>query len=474
METRTFKVASAPALVVPSNVEAEAAVLGSILIDRNALVMVLPILKSADFYIERHSWIFEAMGALYAQGKPIDALLILSELRARNRNEILEPLYLNELVKSATSARNAEHYARLVKEVARKRQQASLAGEIAGWAYDGDLCADAVDVKIQQAVLERAPQEGGAFVSASDAAGQSILRFRERAENPRALIGVPTGYVDLDAKLGGYQPGLIVIGAVPSMGKTSLALGSALKQARNHRKRVAFISLEMTVEQLTTRLVSYLSGINTDVIQTGLCDGRPLTPNVIAVIEQAHRVLADVPLWLIEMAGATSTEIRARASELKAREDIEIAWVDYAQKLRDTGENRNRELEAASDNFFECGKHLGIPLVLLSQLKRGIERRDSHIPEQSDFRDSGGIEASADVAIGLCNEDNYHRFDNKQVNPNSKYENKNELGVYILKDRVGKGAGKAAILRWLEQTGQVEDATPKRPDEYRRDHPEQY
>lgn len=436
--------------VLPSNIEMEQGVLGACLIDPDSIFQVFDQVDPKDFYLEKHSMIFEAMLSLHDRRDPVDYLTLTSELDKRGRlNVIGGAAYIAGLLNSTPTAANARQYAARVRELADKRRLIQVSTEMAGLAFSPESSPEDTRIKIIAELLKLAPNNNDGYQPMSHGMAELIIDIRLRMDEPAEIVGHRTGFIDLDKALGGLKAGLHIWCGVPSMGKTALALCAALGLAQNGT-RVGILSAEMGIKQLNYRLLSYLSGFPTMALESGLWSGRRFTDLERHKIEDAAYALSNMPIFISGFVDPTVERVRSRITELKAKEDIQVAIFDYLQLLESTDQRANRaqELDRGSRQLKHCADDLGIPVIALSQLRRGIEHRDSHIPTLADLRDSGGIEQAADVVAGLLNEDYYHLFDD----PQSTYKPKGLLGVYVLKDRLGSGAGKAVMLGIHPQT----------------------
>lgn len=429
---------------IPNDKAAEESIVGSILLDNGCIPVVTQLVTSQDFHDRELARIYEAQLNLFNRGATVDNVTLCAELGGY---ELIGRIAT--CVSATPTPASAQQYAQIVKDHSTKRKLIEASGRIAQAGYE--LGAEQAYAEAQRILLGVAPKVKGGFRSAESLAADAIIDFRIRVDDPREITGYRTGYLDLDKKLDGIKTGLHVWTGAASMGKTALALGSLLKMAQQGTK-VGILSLEMTSQQLTTRLLGYLSGIPSACIESGYIEGRRLNSMEIKRVEQAGQDLADLPLYLANETGATSTSVRAQFVEMKSRYGVQVYAVDYIQLLTEKAENENLALDLATRNLLACAHDLDAPIIALSQLKRGVEGRDVKIPTLADLRGSGGIEQNADVVLAIVNPDYYNKFI-------EKYEKKNEVWLYVLKDRLtGTGVGKSVMLRFIERTGAVENA----------------
>jgi replicative DNA helicase len=390
--------------LAPQAVEAEQSVLGSILIDADAVLRVGDFLKVGDFYRQQHADIYEAMLALHAQREPIDLVTLGDELKRRGRlDEIGGPAYLTSLMNAVPTAVHAEHYGRIVERKAVLRNLIGAAGKIAAVGYeeanDAEVAIDRAE-SILFEISQRRTEEG--FESLSILLGQAYDRLEYLHEHRGQILGVPTGLSHLDTILGGLQPSdLIVLAARPSVGKTSMALNISQHAAVRERKKVALFSLEMSKEQLALRLLSAETGINPRPLQTGFVDETDWSK-----IAMVMNDMATAPMWIDDSPALSVMELRTKARRLEAEQHgLDLVVVDYLQLMQSSTPNRDnnrvQEVSEISRGLKQLARELKVPVLALSQLSRGVEQRGSAEPRLSDLRESGSIEQDSDVVIFL-------------------------------------------------------------------------
>jgi replicative DNA helicase len=402
-----------PDKMVPHNIEAEEAVLGSLLIDPEALFQVSTFLKGEDFYIQKNAWIYEAILALHERREPIDFVTLRDELERRDQlEEIGGAAYITRLINAVPSAIHVEAYGHIVEHAAIRRRLISAASQIAQLAYQE---VEDVDQSVDQAeqVLFSVSQRR---ITRDLAPIQDVIRrYYDRIEYLYAHqgepLGVPTGYIDLDRLLGGLQRSdFIIIAARPSVGKTSLCLSIARNAAR-HSQHVAIFSLEMSSEQIVQRLVSAETGIDAQRLRLGT-----LHEDEWPLFVQATGKLADLPIFIDDTPSISVLQLRTKARRLHAEHGLDMVVVDYLQLM--TGdirsENRVQEVSYISRSLKALARELDVPVVSASQLSRAVEQRTDKRPLLADLRESGSLEQDADVVMFIYRDELYHPETEKQ------------------------------------------------------------
>jgi replicative DNA helicase len=408
----SLKVVDLPGRVPPQAIEAEAAVLAAMLLDRAAITNVMALLKPEDFYTPRNAILCGAIYRLYEQNVAVDVVTLLESLRSAGDLERAGgQLHLAEVLQAVASAANAEHYAEIVREASILRRLARASLEIAEECY-----APAVEVgplldRAEQKVFEISTSALSAhFASLKEILVDSFEAIEKLYQNKRVITGVPSGFLDLDTYTSGFQPSeFIVVAARPSMGKTALTLNFAQHVAIDHKLPVAFFSLEMSKESLVHRLLAAEARVDGNRLRTGF-----LQEHEWPRLTTAAGRLADGELYIDDTAGLSALEIRAKArrlySETKGR--LALIVIDYLQLVRGDRryENRNQEMSAISRSLKGLAKELKIPVVALSQLKRPTDDKEiGRRPMLSDLRESGAIEQDADVVVFIHRAEVYNR-----------------------------------------------------------------
>ena len=386
--------------LAPQAVEAEQSVLGSILIDPEAILKVAEFLHPPDFYRQQHSDIYEAMLGLHGQREPIDLVTLGDELARRDRLEpIGGPAYLASLMNLVPTAVHVEHYGRIVERKAVLRNLIGAAGKIAAVGYEEANDAEAAIDRAEGILFEISQRRTvGGFESLATLLGQAYDRLEYLHEHRGQLLGIPSGLSQLDALLGGFQPSdLIILAARPSVGKTSLALNIAQHAAVHEGKKVGVFSLEMSKEQLALRLLSAESGINPRPLQSGFVDETDWSK-----IAQVMNLMHAAPMWIDDSPVLTVLELRTKARRLEAEQHgLDLLIVDYLQlmqgNLSQREPNRVQEVSEISRGLKQLSRELKVPVIALSQLSRGVEQRGSAEPRLSDLRESGCLTADTRV-----------------------------------------------------------------------------
>ena len=390
--------------LAPQAVEAEQSVLGSILIDADAILKVGDFLRPVDFYRAQHADIYEAMLALHGQREPIDLVTLGDELRRRDKlDPVGGPGYLTSLMNAVPTAVHAEHYGRIVERKAVLRNLIGAAGKIAAVGYEEANDAEVAIDRAESILFEISQRRtDGGFEALSILLGQAYDRLEYLHEHRGQILGVPTGLSQLDALLGGLQPSdLIVLAARPSVGKTSMALNIAQHAAVREKKKVAVFSLEMSKEQLALRLLSAETGINPRPLQTGFVDETDWSK-----IAMVMNDMATATMWIDDSPALSVMELRTKARRLEAEQrGLDLVVVDYLQLMQastsNKDSNRVQEVSEISRGLKQLARELKVPVLALSQLSRGVEQRGTAEPRLSDLRESGSIEQDSDVVIFL-------------------------------------------------------------------------
>ena len=405
---RPLRPAASTTRVPPHNLEAEESLLGAMLLSSDAAAAAMEVCGPSDFYKPAHGHIFGAVHALYERGEPVDAVTVTDELHRSGLLEAVgDPAVLVSLQANTPSIANALHYARIVEEHALLRRLVGVAGEIAdlGYSVPEDV-AGAID-EAERLVFDVAQRRTMESVRPlGDLLVPSLERIEQLANRHDTVTGLRTGYVDLDETLAGLQPSsLTIVGARPSMGKTSFALGMVTHAGVVERRPVLLFSLEMGHLELTQRILSSEALVDAHRLRIGHLQ----EPDWNKVSNAISR-LSDAPIFIDDNPNVTVMDIRARARRLKKTEgDLGLVVVDYLQLMTGRGRSENRQVEVAeiSRGLKILARELEVPVVALSQLSRGLEQRQDKRPMLSDLRESGSIEQDADVVLFIYREEQY-------------------------------------------------------------------
>ena len=411
---------------LPSNVEAESCILGAILLDNTVCNQAIEFLKRDDFFLDSHRRIFDKMVALSERVSSIDPITLTDELRrAGEFEQVGGATYIASLMDGVPRTDNIEYYARIVKKKSMLRKLITASNQIIARAFDEEDDADIIIDQAEQAIFQIAEDKvRQGFQYIGTVAQRRLEQIEQMADRPEMITGVPTGFVDFDHLTSGLQrQDLIIIAARPSMGKTALALNMAQYAARNGSV-VGIFSLEMSAEQLASRLLCSEARVDAHRLRTGF-----LNREEWARLGDALRRLCETKVYIDDTPGAGVLEMRAKARRLKAEHGLDLLVVDYLQLMSGRGriESRQQEVSQISRDLKTLAKELDIPVLALSQLSRAPETRSEHKPQLSDLRESGAIEQDADVVCFIFREEVYNETD----------ENRGRAELLIAKQRNG-------------------------------------
>ncbi len=414
--------------VPPHSVEAEQGVLGGVLRRGDALHNVADVLTEYDFYLPAHQFIYAAFLDLFNKKQPIDALTVAEQLIARGQlDEAGGALYLAELMDAVVSAANAEHYAGIVRSRSIQRSLITTCSDIIGKSYGAPDVEELLD-ESESTILSLSERSGEkTFTDANALVNQLLDEFAERMNNQDLITGVTTGYARLDEMTAGMQRSdLIILAARPSVGKTAFALNMALRAALHQNTPVAVFSLEMSKEQLMTRLISLHARVELSRLRRG-----QLNDEDWAALHTRLDTLRYAPIYIDDSSALSTLELRARVRRLHTQKGVGLVVIDYLQLMRSSRyqESREQEISDISRNLKGLAKELNIPVVALAQLNRKVEERSDKRPVLSDLRESGAIEQDADVIMFLYRDAVYNKRDD---NPR-----KNVAEIIIGKQRNG-------------------------------------
>ncbi len=386
--------------VPPQDLEAEAAVLGSVILENECLGEIVQVLASEAFYSRRHQVMYDAMVALYDRRNAIDLLTLRDELtRGGMLDEVGGVQYLAEVVESVPSAANALHYARIVAERATLRSLINACTGILRDAYEGGDRAedilDSAEKRIFDIAEKRSSGEAEPLSELLKRTFERIDRFHERKGG---YTGIPSGFMDLDRLTAGFQNAeMIIVAARPSMGKTTLVLNIALHVALEEKTPVALFSMEMSQQMLAQNLLCMYAKVDASKLRTGIMSGSQLETLV-----HAAGSLSEAPIYIDDTPGMSILQLRAKARRLAALHGIRLVIVDYIQLMSAPGEeSRQQEIAAISRGIKALARELDLPVIALSQLNRSPEAREGHKPRLGDLRESGALEQDADVVVLL-------------------------------------------------------------------------
>ncbi|CAN5275629.1 replicative DNA helicase [soil metagenome] len=397
----------------PHNIEAEQSVLGSLLIDRDAIIRVASYLKADDFYVSANATVYRAIQDLYNRREPTDFVTLSDEIERRGTLEDIGGVgYLSSLLSAVPTAVHVEYYGRIVERTATLRRLIDAGTSIVGIGYqdnvDTEDALDSAEQVLFQVSQHRTTKD---FQSIHDVIDRFFDQLEYLQNNRDELVGVPSGFTDLDRLTGGLQRSdLVIVAARPSMGKTAFALGVAYGAAVQHGRTVGIFSLEMSAEQLVQRLLSTESGIDSHKIRLGNIDDREWEE-----ISRAFGRLSEAKIFIDDSASAGIMDIRSKARRLQAEQGLDLVIVDYLQLMSGRrSENRVQEISEISRGLKGLARELNVPVVALSQLSRAVESRSDHRPLLSDLRDSGAIEQDADIVMFIYREEKYDEHSDRK------------------------------------------------------------
>lgn len=397
----------------PHNLEAEQSVVGSLLLDRDAIIRVAAMLKADDFYHGANGIIYEAILDLYNRREPTDLITLTDELSRKGRLDAAGGIaYLTSLLSSVPTAVHVEYYGKIVERTATLRRLIEAGARIVSVGYREELTVeDALDTA-EKAILDVSQRRTTRdFEKIADVIERFFDQLEFLQQNRGSIVGVPTDYSDLDRLTGGLQKSdLIIIGARPSVGKTAFALGMAYGAAVQHGRTVGIFSLEMSAEQLVQRLLSMETGVDSHRLRLGM-----LNDDDWQRVGRAFGRLAEAPIFIDDSAGMSISEVRSKARRLQAEHGLDLVIIDYLQLMSGRrSENRVQEISEISRGLKGLARELNVPVVALSQLSRGVEARADHRPMLSDLRESGSIEQDADIVMFIYREEVYDQSTEKK------------------------------------------------------------
>ncbi|MEZ4563653.1 MAG: replicative DNA helicase [Thermomicrobiales bacterium] len=428
----------------PHNLEAEQSVLGSLLIDRDAIIRVASFLKPEDFYLSANGLIYGAILDLYNRREPTDMITLSDELTRRAQYDQAGGLaYLSSLLSAVPTAVHVEYYARIVERTATLRRLIDAGTQVVDIGFregiDTEEALDAAERAIFDVSQRRQTRDWTSMGEVLDKFFDQIDYLQQHRGD---VVGVATGFSDMDQMTGGLQRSdLIILAARPSMGKTSLALGMAYGAAVVHKRTVGIFSLEMSAEQLVQRILSMETGVDSHRLRLGQIDD-----NEWDRISRAFGRLSEAPIFVDDASSSSIMDVRSKARRLQAEQGLDLIIVDYLQLMsgRRT-DNRVQEISEISRGLKGLARELNVPVVALSQLSRAVESRSDHRPMLSDLRESGSIEQDADIVMFIYREDKYEE----------ESEKKGIAEIIIAKHRNGPVG--SVNLRFFDRTARFAD-----------------
>ncbi|MHB1002149.1 MAG: replicative DNA helicase [Armatimonadota bacterium] len=394
--------------IPPQNMEAEQSTLGSMMIDGNALEKGVEILKPEDFYREAHQTIFDSLMSLAERNEPVDIITVQEELRNNGRlDSIGGTEYLMALIDAVPTAANIEYYAHIVEEKALLRRLIDACTQINGWCHGQVDEADSLVDQAERLIFQISQKRmGDYFTPLSILAHEAFERIETQYKDKRDVSGQTTGFKDLDKITSGLQSSdFIIVAARPSMGKTAFVLDIARHIAVQEKKPVALFSLEMSKEQLAVRLICSQSKVDAQRLRSGYIQN----DEWVKLADGVGKLYA-APIFIDDNTGTTSLQMRAKCRRLKAEHGLSLIVIDYLQLMSGSRrtENRVQEIGEIARSLKGLARELNVPVIALSQLSRSVEQRPDKRPMLSDLRESGSIEAEADV-VAFIYRDAYYK-----------------------------------------------------------------
>lgn len=423
---------------LPNSIEAEKAVLGSLMLDSVQVGTIQSIITDDDFYLEKHRKIFQAMEQLFDQERTIDVVTLIDLLRSVNElDNVGGEEYIIELWEETPSAANADNYAQIISDKAQLRRLFHAADKVRKAAMqEGDTVNNIIDESERLILAVGENNQNDKLRSIRPLISEAFERVEELSKLKKEVVGLPTGYVQLDKLTTGFHPDqLIIIAARPSVGKTAFALNMAQNVATKQKVPVAIFSLEMGALDLVNRIICAEGNIDATNLRTG-----QLTDSEWDSFALATNVLADAPIYIDDSPGIKVSEIRAKCRRLKQeRADLGLIVIDYLQLIDGSGrtENRQQEVSEISRQLKKLAKELAVPVIALSQLSRGVEHRQNKRPMLADIRESGSIEQDADIVAFLYREDYHQQDEDEESAPSIGDMPNNTIEVIIAKNRAG-------------------------------------
>ena len=426
--------------VPPHSEEAEQSVLGSMLMDRDAVNVAVENLSQEDFYNLRHGEIFGAMVDLYHENRAVDLVTLKNQLEQKGKLEAAGDMkYLSQIAAAVPNSVHIKNYVQIVKDKSLYRKFIQLGNQVMAEGYSTETPIDVLSEEVEQKVFRILQNKGNEdFSHIRDVLLETFDDIERIAKSEGEITGIPTGFVDLDYRTSGLQPSdLVLVGARPSMGKTAFALNVVQHAAVRKHKCSAIFSLEMSKKQLVNRMLSCEAGVESEKLRSGKLEDSDWEKLAMALAP-----LSEAPIYVDDTPGITLAEMRSKCRKLKLDKGLDLIMIDYLQLMSGSGrngDNRQQEISDISRGLKALAREMQAPVVALSQLSRALEARADHRPMLSDLRESGAIEQDADVVMFLYRDEYYH----------PETEDKNIAEIIIAKQRNGPTG--TVKLAWLGQ-----------------------
>ncbi len=395
--------------IQPHSAEAEQSVIGSMIMDRDAIIAASEIVTSDDFYQHQYSVLYDAMMELFNEGKPVDLITLQNKLREKEvPPELCSIEFISDLIRSVPTSANVRYYANIVSEKALLRRLIKVTEGITNQCYLDKEKVDTILEETEKEVFNIVQNRGsGDFVSIKEVVIQSLDSIEAASRNKGSVTGIATGFYDLDYKMAGLQPSdLILIAARPSMGKTAFVLNIAEYVAVKSKITTAIFSLEMSKNQLVNRILAMNSKVDSQSIRSG-----DLNDDDWAKLMESARLVGESGLIIDDTPGISITELRSKCRKFKLEHNLGLVIIDYLQLMSGgkKSESRQQEISEISRSLKALAREINCPVIALSQLSRAVEQRPDKRPMLSDLRESGAIEQDADVVMFIYRDDYYNR-----------------------------------------------------------------
>lgn len=396
--------------ILPHSTEAEQSVIGSMIMDRDAIVAASEIIIGSDFYENQYAILFDTMVELHNEGKPVDLITLQDRLKEKDvPPQVCSLEFIRDLVTAVPTSANVSYYAKIVKDKAVLRRLIKVAEETANECYLDKEKLDVILEKTEKQVFDIAQTRGAKdFTDIKEVVLRTIDSIEAAAKNQGSVTGLATGFYDLDYKTAGLQPSdLILIAARPSMGKTAFVLNIAEYVALKSNVTTCIFSLEMSQDQLVKRILAMNSRVDSQAIRTGNLSGEDW-----ANLMESARIIGNSNLVIDDTSAISITELRSKCRKLKLEKNLGLIIIDYLQLMSGSGkrqESRQQEISDISRSLKSLAREINVPVVALSQLSRAVEQRPDKRPMLSDLRESGAIEQDADVVMFIYRDDYYNR-----------------------------------------------------------------
>ena len=395
--------------VLPHSIEAEQSVIGSMLMDREAVIAASEIITGSDFYQQQYGIMFDAMVELFNEGKPVDLVTLQDRLKEKEVPPEVSSLdFVRDIITIVPTSANVKSYATIVSEKAVLRRLIKTTEEIANTCYAGKEPLENILADTEKSIFDLLQNKGGQeFVPIKQVAINVLEKIEDAYKNQGTVTGIPSGFIDLDYKLSGFQPSdFILIAARPSMGKTAFVLNVVDYVSVRKNLPCMVFSLEMSKEQLVNRMLSMESNVDSQKLRTGT-----LTDSDWDAVVEGIGIIGNSKLIIDDTPGISISELRSKCRKMKLEYGLSIVIIDYLQLMSGSGrggDSRQQEISDISRSLKALARELSVPVIALSQLSRAVEQRPDHRPMLSDLRESGAIEQDADVVMFIYRDDYYN------------------------------------------------------------------